>query len=258
MFKKQLYARFVNEIPGVEIAHPVIEAKDYKFSWVRNLNKDVTEYNKTCPISKTAGNTAKCPGIMDLIQRGFIITAPFDFVITTNGDTEDCEWHMNIDPKKFNPDLKGKYISFHNKTQLHNYTPARQDSLDIILKLNTFWKLNASDGLQFLQLPIAYPEHNIFSACHGIIDSNKYNEINLQLQWHKLHGEHLVKAGTPLCQLVPITDKKVKLIVEKMTGEDAYANNAYRYIVMHEYKKNTSNWKKNVKKIADYLRSVNR
>jgi hypothetical protein len=257
MFKKKKFVRFVNEIPGVEIAHPVIHAKDYKFSWLSKLNKEVTTHNKTCPVSHTSSNTARCPGIVDLMHKGFIITAPFDFVIKTDGDKKDLEWHMNIDPSKFNKDIKGKYISFHPTRQLHDYTPARDDSSDLILKINTFWKLSASDDLQFLQMPIPYPEHNMFSACHGIIDSNKYNEVNLQLQWHKLNGEFLVKAGTPLCQLVPLTNEKINLKVEKMTADDVYANNAYSYFVMHEYKKDMSNWRKNVKSITNFLRNKN-
>ena len=259
MFKKK-YVRFVNEIPGVEITHPVVPAKQFKHKWMSNLNKDVVSHNNACPVSATKGNTARCPGIIDLHQTGFIVPAPFDFVITTNGSKENFEWLMHIDPAMVNKDIKQPYISLHPKEQLHNYSPPREDSLDVIIKVNTYWKLLSSDDIVFLQMPIPYPDHNIFTACHGIIDSNKYNALNLQLQWHKINGEHLIKAGTPLCQLVPMPkDFAVDLLVDKITEDDIYASKAYSYVTMHEFTKDTSRWKKSVKTIMDKLRkSINR
>jgi len=255
MFRKHPYVRFVNEVPGVETTHPIIPAKHYKYNWMSALNKDVVAHNSSCPVTSLKGNTARCPGIIDLHKTGFIVPAPFDFTITTNGSKDSFEWRMHIDPKVLNKDNTQPYISLHPKEQLHNYSPSRDDSLDVIVKVNTYWKLLSSPDIVFLQMPIAYPDHNIFSACHGIIDSDKYNTMNLQLQWHKLSGEHLVKAGTPICQLIPIPKNLVvDLKVEQITDSDVYANKAYSYVTMHEFTKDTSRWKKSVKTIMDTLR----
>ena len=41
-----------------------------------------------------------------------------------------------------------------------------------------------------------------------------------------------------------------------MTADDVYANNAYSYFVMHQYKKDMGKWRSNVKKITNFLRRI--
>jgi hypothetical protein len=254
MFKKK-YIRFVNEIPGVDITHPIIPARQQKYKWFSSINKDVTEHNSDNHGPDKKGNTARCPGIVDLLQTGYIVTAPFDFVIRTDGSKDNMEWRMNIDPALLNKDIKSPYISLHPANQLHNYSPSREDSLDVILKVNTYWRYVGSEDVLLLQMPIPYPDHNLFTACHGIIDTNKYNELKLQLQWHKLNGEYTVKAGTPLCQLLPIPRNfDINLRVEEITDHDRLANNSYVYTTMHQFSRNQVLWKSSIKKIMDKLR----
>lgn len=257
MFKNKSYIRFVNEVPGVEDSYPIIPARQQKYKWFSAINKDVTAHNNDSSVVDIKGNTAKCPGIVDLIQLGYIVTAPFDFVIKTNGVKDDFEWRMNIDPVMLNNDIKSPYISIHTPEQLHNYSPARDDSLDVILKLNTYWRYVGSEDILLLQMPVPYPDHNMFTACHGIIDTNKYNEMKLQLQWHKRNGEHLVKAGTPLCQLIPIPRNfPIDLRVEEITEHDIRANKSYIFATMHRFAKDQMQWKSIVKGAMDKLRKA--
>jgi hypothetical protein len=260
MFKKKPYVRFVNEIPGVEKSNPIIPAKSQKYNWFKRINKDVIQYNNNVSMPEVKGNTSRCPGIVDLLQTGFIVTAPFDFVIRTNGQKDDFEWRMPVDPTVINKNISSPYISLHTAEQLHNYSPSRDDSLNVILKLNTYWRYVGSDDIVLLQMPIPYPDHNMFTACHGIIDTNKYNEMKIQLQWNKLEGEHFVQAGTPLCQLIPIPKSlDVELHVEEITSHDVYANKSYIYATMHKFSRDNALWKSAVKNIMDTLRkSINR
>jgi hypothetical protein len=254
LFKKKSYVRFANMVPGVELIHPIIPASNQKYSWIKELNRDAVQYNSECPVNKQQGNTAKCPGILDVMQRGLIVTAPFDFTITTNGSKTEYEWNMNINPASLNNKINRAYIAHHGRDQLLKYSPTRDDTLDLIIKVNTYWSMFASDDLVFLQMPIPYPDHNMFTACHGIIDSNKYCDLILQLQWHKLTGTHVVKAGTPLCQLIPMKrDMFIDLEVDRMTDDDWYASSAYGYASTHQFSLD-GRWKTYSRKILDYFR----
>jgi len=250
MFLKKSFVRFVNLIPGMEHVHPIIHAKEHKFDWMASLNKFFNNANKDAPAFKQKGNTAQCPGINAIIRKGYIVTAPFDFYIKTFGDKENFEWQMNIDPSVLTPNVNRPYIAAHTPEQLHNFSPERSDSLKTIVKVNTYWSVFSSEDIELLQMPIPYPDHNIFSACYGIIDTDNYCDLILQLQWHKLEGEVLIKAGTPLCQLVPIPKNlSVDLRVEKMSGEDVYKSKAYGYLTMHRFTKNFKEWRSKSKKI---------
>ena len=135
------------------------------------------------------------------------------------------------------------------------FVPFRNDTLKTIIKVNTFWRYSSSDDIVLLQMPIPYPDHNIFTACTGIIDPDKYLELIVQLQWHKLDGQYTIKAGTPLCQLIPIPKKlAVELIVDRLTPEDEYLSRAHKYLVTHSYKRNLTLWKNCCKIILDKLR----
>lgn len=250
MFLKKSFIRFANLIPGVEEVHPIIPAKEYKFDWMASLNKSCNNSNKNLPVHQQKGNTAQCPGINSLMRKGYIVTAPFDFYIKTSADRENFEWRMNIDPTMFSKDANRPYVAAHTPDQLHNFSPARKDSLNTIIKINTYWSVFSSDDIDLLQMPIPYPDHNIFTACYGIIDTDNYCDLILQLQWHKINEEVLIKAGTPLCQLVPIPKKfDVNLEVAAMTPKDLYKSKAYGYLTMHRFVKNFKEWRLKSKKI---------
>ena len=143
-----------------------------------------------------------------------------------------------------------EYIGAHTPDQLADFMPMREDTLSTLIKLHTRWRMNSSPDIVFLQLPIAYPDHNLFTAAHGIIDNQTLLEVNVQLFWHKLNGKHLVKAGTPLCHIVPFPrDFVVDLRVETMTKEDRYVELAYEYLAKKEYHKDLKSFFGSCKKL---------
>jgi hypothetical protein len=246
--KKKPFVRFVNLIPGVEISHPIIRANEYVFEWFREASKDYkTKLSNTDHYTPVV-STTRCPGLHGLFKTGFIVTTPIDFTITTD-QTEPgtfewgCPMYGNVNGQD--------YISGHSPTQLAKYTAFREDTLSSIIKVNTFWKINSSPDIVFLQVPISYPDHSLFTAATGVLNScENYYEVNIQLFWHKLNGTHHVKAGTPLCQLIPVPkDFVVDLRVERMTEEDQYVSKAYEYLTRKEYNKNLKSFFTSCKKL---------
>ncbi len=246
-FKKKPFARFVNLVPGVEVAHPIIRASEYKPKWLSDAARDFKQRSKVAHPSEIMASSSRCPGLTEYFKQGFIVTAPMDFTITTTADPEEpIRWDY------YGPaSLQGKpYIGVHHTPQLAQFMPMRTDSHNWLVKLNTYWRINSSPDIVFLQMPIAYPDHNVFTAAHGIIDCQNYIEINVQLFWHRMNETVLVEAGTPLCQLIPIPrELAVDLIVERPTEEDRYISEAWAYLTTQKFKKDMKSFLAAAKKL---------
>jgi hypothetical protein len=245
--KKKPFVRFVNAMPGVEISHPVLRATDYKFDWVRSAAMDYKERKSNYQMDDFLIGLNRCPGISHYLQTGFIITAPIDFTSATDSAKPDLfEWTCPV-----NFEFEGReYIGSHSSDQLAKFVPFRSDTLKTIIKVNTRWMIQSSSDIIFLQLPIAYPDHSTFTAAHGIIDCQKLLEINVQLFWHKKDGIALIKAGTPLCHIVPIPREfVVDLVVEARTEKDRYISAAYEYLAKKEFNKDMKLFFNSAKKL---------
>ncbi len=247
--KKNPWVRFVNAMPGAVLAHPIIRSQNYNFNWYKeaasNYKIRQQEYEK-----KPNGfliSTTRCPGLHQFFKSGFIVTAPLDFTIETRKDKPGLfKWEC-----PFNAVFDGReYIGAHTPDQLSQFMPFREDTLSSLIKVHTRWRIYSSPDIVFLQLPIAYPDHNMFTAAHGVIDCQVLLEMNVQLFWHKLEGIHLVKAGTPLCHLVPIPrELSVDMQIDSYTKEDRYNEQAYEYLANVQ-------WNKDIKKFYDSCKKL--
>lgn len=245
-FKKKPFARFVNLLPGVEIAHPIVRANEIHPKWLREAAIDFKQRDASARPNEIMASTSRCPGLTEYFKQGFIVTAPMDFTITTTNKHDPFQFDY------YGPvSLQNKpYIGSHHTPQLAKFMPMREDTHDWLVKVNTYWRINSSEDIVFLQMPIAYPDHNIFTAAHGIVDCQNYTEINVQLFWHKLNDTVLVEAGTPLCQLIPIPrNLAVDLIVERPTEEDKYISEAWAYLTTQKFKKDMKSFLAQAKKL---------
>jgi hypothetical protein len=248
--KKKPFVRFTNLMPGVESVHPIIQTKELRTDWIRQAALDYRDAVKNnTEVTKSFNTVSKCPGILGLFKVGFIVPAPIDFVITTRNDSNErgiFEWECPVNYQLDNQ----PYIDGHSKDQLYNFMPFRQDTLSTVIKVNTRWKVSMSPDIALLQIPIPYPDHNIFTAVHGILDGDSSIEVNVQLMWHKKNEKVLIKAGTPLCQYIPIPKKlDVDLRIEQATDKDRYITSAWQYLCKKSYNRDGKTFKDQAKKL---------
>ncbi len=208
---------FFTEIPGVADAYPVIDAKDFKPSWVGPARESYIAKNQNNNGSKF-NHLYRCPGIFDIMQTGYIINSPWDIIIDTFGDGEKFKWTL---PTSDLVDLsRAPLVGGHSSIDFSQYFPSRPGQLKSVIKFNTPWYVIAPKDLKFLIIPIPYSDTYDFESYHGILDPGYSAEINVQLKWNVLNGRHVIKAGTPLCQIIPLSSEKFQLEVRNGTEHD--------------------------------------
>ena len=207
MFKKKL--RFINPVPGIAEAYPVIKAKDFKRDWVDKNNKEVQLFHqtlKTCPITRLkslvqgAKFIGRCPGIRSFMNTGYIVTLPFDVVVETYGDG------VKFNAEHFAPTSEHVTLGVNGfaKESFHDYVNVPQNSLKTVLKIDTGWRVVPDSKFVFLCGPMHYSGESRFTTVTGILDPYISSELNIAMYWHVLQGREILKAGTPILQLIPI------------------------------------------------------
>lgn len=182
--------------------YPPIYSRDLQRPFIKRLNlnyKSNLELLKTssCPFQRFT-NTARCPGILDIINAGYIFRLHRDIRIITNGDGRTFSWEVLTDSKEDNFS-----ISYFGPEQFGDHFNLPDNTLKTIIKINLPWIVK-SKNYSLLMTNASFVEENRFSIVEGILDTNKGIEINPILYWHVLNGSEILKAGTPICQIIPI------------------------------------------------------
>jgi hypothetical protein len=209
---------FFSSVEGVADAYPIKPAREFKFKWVEAAQHDYKNYLKS-NLPGTTHHLRRCPGIFELMDTGWIVPIPWDFVVKTErSDSNNFGWEIpSGDILHIFP---GEPASGHMGDGIARSLPKKPNTLESIVKINTPWSIAAPEGVRFLIIPLPYPDSYEFESTMGILDPATSTEVNFQLRWNVLNGEHLIKAGTPMMQIIPLTDEKFETIVRDATEDD--------------------------------------
>jgi hypothetical protein len=207
---------FFSSIDGVADVCPILPANQILPNWVSAVKENYVNEKKN-RIDRV-GHLYQCPGIFDLYNYGFIVPAWHDFTIKTEFNRDSFSWKI---PNQELSVLMGNtnLIGTHQKS-ITDFLPRPPTSINQIVKINTPWHAVAPKGIKFLVLPIAYPDSFEFNSHIGILDPAVSSEINIQLNWNIKDGEILVKAGTPLAHIIPLSNEKFNIICRNATEKD--------------------------------------
>jgi hypothetical protein len=218
---------FFNEVKGVADLFPIIEAKNCKPDWIKKVREDYLQ-NKNVD-----SHLSRCPGIFELFNCGYIVRSWCDFKIkipkdTTEKGTFHCDFptHLNVG----RPLVEG---NFNNSMK---FVPRPKGTLNNVFKVVTLWHIIAPKGLKFLFLPLPYPDNFEFYNLPGILDPGITTEINLQLFWN-ISSSHFIKAGTPLGQLIPLTEENYDFICRDMNTNDENWLRKFDFYKKHSFNK---------------------
>jgi len=221
--KRKPWVRFYSIDPGVADLHPWFPARKLHRKWRTDALKAQNAPEKRCPYKKVESmwkrmsaemmgeqampeiytHGVTCPALASVMDSGYILPAPADILIKTDGSGVNFEW---LSPMLFHNN--SQYVKAHIPQQtegMRELVNQQEDVLDWTIKLELPWRVQSHPDILFLQQPIPYWDEDRFTPPTGIVDPSFSYDINLQLFWHKIEaGEYYIKAGTPLCQWIPL------------------------------------------------------
>lgn len=210
---------FYSKISGVPDLYPIVEAKDALPAWAKSA-RDSYIKKKENTVGRM-NHIYQCPGIFDLFRHGYIVPMWHDLIITTNGSKDEFTWTIpEAQLAELDIERQGHIVESQSNG-LGSVVPIKPWSLDTLIKINTPWHIVAPRGVKFLIIPIAYPDSFEFESSIGILDPGYSNEINIQLYYNVPKGNVMIKAGTPLAQIIPLSEQKFELVCREMNAIDS-------------------------------------
>lgn len=198
---------FFSSVVGLSETFPIVEAQHCLPHWVKQARAEYINSNKADI------NIMRCPGIVDILRTGYVVKAWHDTHIRSTATGLETTV-----PDSDLQDLLGRpVVEVQSGDGIAKHLPKRPWSNRHILKINTPWHINSK--VSFLMMPIPYGEDLEFESCPGILDPSISSEINVQ-GYVNGTGQLVIKAGTPLALLVPLTEKTTTTVVRDANASD--------------------------------------
>lgn len=191
---------FFHPIVGVIEHFPIRPANKFPMAWRKKLARHIKTREK---VEDYVTKAQLCSGIGELLTNSFVICAPMDYKITTNGDKSSYQWKI---PREISTEWTAGEIpvSCFPSDSWGDHVDLPDNTLKTIIKFNTYWGVSLPDGWGLMISPSTYFEENRFTATSGLMVPEQARQINIPVFWHVLNGETVVKAGTPLALLTLI------------------------------------------------------
>jgi hypothetical protein len=216
-FKRQeiILDCFTNDKTVLDFA-PIQEASNYYPSWFYTMPKEFES-----GIHKSA-TLKKCSGFIDYYKNGIIMPLWCDLAISI--ENKNYKWNFAN---------TSSTAIVHNSKQWEYFVDPNEVGH---LKLNAPWKIKCNKEINFL-FKKPYWNSNPFNDINiveGIVEFKYQNtaNINLLLKLNQ-YKEILLKYNDPLLNIIPLTEKKIKIknhLIEfkefqDMTDEITFVNN---------------------------------
>jgi len=198
---------FFSTVDGLTDTYPVTHSKSVLPTWIKTAQQEYSQ------LKNYDFHIARCPGIVDVLTTGYVVSAWHDIAVRSGPSSLET-YAPAVDLEEL---LEKPVLQVQQGDSIAKHIPKRPWSNKSILKINTPWHI-ISD-CKFMMLPMPYTDQFEFESCIGILDPSVSSEINIQ-GYVNGHGEFTIRAGTPLCQLVPISQQTYDLKVRDANDHD--------------------------------------
>lgn len=200
---------FFSSVVGVADSFPILESKKNLPSWMYDARREFADKNNKRELTIT-----RCPGIVEALTKGFIVTAWHDIDVVSG----ENELNAASPSELLNTILEGNpSLQVQSGDGIGKFLPRRPWSNKNILKINTPWHIKSN--VKFLMIPIPYTDMFEYESCIGVLDPAISSEINVQ-GYVNGRGTFTIRAGQPICQLIPLTEEQYTFVVRDMNEED--------------------------------------
>ena len=184
--------------------------------WFKRLKPDMgMNYAGGLP-AKTA---KACLPMTDAFALGFVIPLPFDVRLIVPEDRVSIQLGWS-------PDVPFEPIAYHHPGQIGAPAPPFERTMP--LKFINPWRIKVPAGYSLLfTQPLSRPDLP-FACFSGLVDCDRFDTtVNIPFAWTGPAGDHVLPAGTPIAQVVPIRrDTLVKHSVARPSTPEEQAEEA--------------------------------
>jgi len=204
MFKKKKekpFIRFSSPIPGlteVEVARPQPSRNFIPAGW-KGVPKhmyppfaDKNDPYKYVGVNSMIRTAKTCPSFHDVWKEGYVIPAPCDIYLRWNHEEQNYHYETAIPRIPIVIHSNDQYLE-HVKEPVHEF----------IFKMDNVWCIETPPGYSIRQIPMFWHHNPDWESAYGIIHTDQYHQINIQIMMRKGKKEILIKQGEPMCYVVP-------------------------------------------------------
>ena len=172
-------------------------------NWFKSLSEteDPDNKNKFSLFLKnkrptTDGTVKKCIPFLDAYRLGYIIPMPYDLIV--NKEKDGCNFFSGVESS-----LKEDLMGAHSLSQIKGSPIDPKSNVNRIFKINSPWRIKTPKGYSCLfTAPLNRPELPL-KILSGVVDTDSYHSVNFTFSIDLEEGQHLIKGGTPLVQVIP-------------------------------------------------------
>jgi hypothetical protein len=252
IFKSSKKLIFYCTIEGVEKTMPIISSKEIKYDWIKRLTSSFTDKNLDVSATFADGkirNASRCPGIFQIKNQGWILRAWQDIELSL--DDPEYKWRTPLNQLNLSEGRGQEDVTHHAEMVLtEHFEHWPENAFSQILKINTPWCVKVPKGYVLNQFHPSYLDDDRFTSLPGTY-APEYGigTLNVPMIWHSKTGRFLIKAGTPIAQL--ILSKK-----ENIPFENKAIDNQFKKELKIQDILENMNFKRVYKNIIDYYKKT--
>jgi len=183
--------------------------------WVKNLptHRDIDIARKMCAGEPPPFNVKTCPGRFELHNKGIIVRMWSDLYINVGPENTD-EFRYQFSDR----------MSMCESHPYYQYNTMCGEGEYLQLKIASPWIFSTDEPMDFLGFKPAWELKALqgLEILPGIL--NFYHQhstnVNLFIKRREKEQEFLIKAGTPICHWLPLSDRKV-IVEAKSVSKDS-------------------------------------
>lgn len=215
------------------------------FQHPANANRFLPDYyKKLAPRKKGAlreGTAKACIPFLDACSSGYIIPLWADMYVKASGGDITISFSEVLPMRES--------LGQHKIEQLKGYPREKEPYGSNLLKFMNPWVIETAPGYSCIFTSPFNHFESRFKLVDAVVDTDTYyNNINFPFVWTGGDGEFVVKAGTPLVQVIPfkreehkleigVVDSKKLATVSGKLSTKAY--DAYKTLFWHKRKNST-------------------
>jgi len=190
---------YVNEF------HPIVPSSKFIPPWWKNTKKSHFDFDKFAEIKTVKG----CSGIIETFKNGYILPLWTDLAFL----------HSNEENWKYRFADNKSSITYHGNGQFHNFYTDYS-----FFKIDAPWWIKTSEDIKILSLDPFYltNEPKPYMVPYGFLNTTIILPINFFffLKKNQQYNQLLIESGTPLLQIIPITEKPIKFTTEVLSERE--------------------------------------